>query len=83
MLTHPKTGVQPDINICDKVVTCKCKNTDQTASTSSKKCIECTDENNANSNVEVSTSHESMNCAVDTNPEEATSNLAPRKEIPR
>ena len=33
-LTNPETGVQPDINICDKVVTRKCKNTDQTASTS-------------------------------------------------
>ena len=82
-LTNPETGVQPDIDISDKVVTRKCKNTDQTASTSSKKRTECTDENNENINVEVSTSHESTNRAVDTNLDEATSNLAPRKEIPR
>ena len=80
---NPETAVQPDINISDKVITHKCKNTDQAVSTSSKKWTECTDENKANINVEVSTTHESTNRAVDTNPEEATSNSAPRKEIPR
>ena len=80
---NPETGLQPDINISDKVVTRKCKNTDQVASTSSKKWTECTDKNNANINVEVSTTHESTNGAVDTNPEETTSNSAPHKEIPR
>ena len=59
------------------------KNTDQAVSTSSKKWTECTDKNNANINVEVSTTHESTNRAVDTNPEETTSNSAPCKEIPR
>ena len=80
---NPKTGLQPDIDISDKVITRKCKNTDQATSTSSKKWTECTDKNNANINVEVSTTHESTNRAVDTNPEETTSNSAPRKEIPR
>ena len=80
---NPKTGVQPDIDISEKVITRKCKNTDQTASTSSKKWTECTDENNTNINVEVSTTHESTEHAVNTNLEETTSNSAPRKEIPR
>ena len=80
---NPETGVQPDSDISDKVITRKCKNTDQAVSTSSKKWTECTDENNANINVEVSTTHESTNRAVDTNPEETTSNSAPCKEIPR
>ena len=80
---NPETGLQPDIDISEKVVTCKCKNTDQTESTSSKKRTECTDENNTNINVEVSTNHETTKRAVDTNPEETTSNSAPRKEIPR
>ena len=80
---NPETDVQPDIDISDKVITHKRKNTDQAASTSSKKWTECTDENNANINVEVSTTHESTNRAVDTNPEETTSNSAPHKEIPR
>ena len=37
VVMNPETGVQPDIDISDKVVTRKCKNTDQAASTSSKK----------------------------------------------
>ena len=80
---NSEAGVQPDINISEKVVTCKRKNTDQAASTSSRKQTECTYKNNTNINVEVSTTHESTNHAVDTNPEETTSNSAPCKEIPR
>ena len=80
---NPKTGVQPDIDISEKVVTCKRKNTDHASSTSSKKRTECTDKNNTNINVEVSPTPESTNPAVDTNAEETTSNSAARKEIPR
>ena len=34
---NPETGVQPDIDISEKVVTRKCKNTDHALTTSSKK----------------------------------------------
>ena len=77
------TGVQPDIDISEKVVTRKCKNTDDALSTSSKKWTECTDKNNTNINAEVSPTPESTNPAVDTNAEETTSNSAAHKEIPR
>ena len=80
---NPETGVQPDIDISEKVMTCKRKNTDHASSTSSKKRTECTDKNNTNINVEVSPTPESTNPAVDTNAEETTSNSAARKEIPR
>ena len=80
---NPETGVQPDIDISEKVVTRKCKNTDHASSTSSKKWTECTDKNNTNINAEVSPTPESTNPAVDANAEETTSNSAAHKEIPR
>ena len=80
---NPETGVQPDIDISEKVVTRKRKNTDHASSTSSKKQTECTDKNNTNINAEVSPTPESTNPAVGTNAEETTSNSAARKEIPR
>ena len=67
---NQEIGVQPDIDISDKVVTCKCKNTDDVANTSPKKRNECTDKNNTNINAEVATTAQSTNHAVDTNAEQ-------------
>ena len=69
-------------DISEKVVTRKHKNTDDAVSTSSKKQTECTDKNNTNMTAEVSTTRESTNPAVDTNPEETTSNSPARNNIP-
>ena len=77
-----ETGVQPDIDISEKVMTCKYKNTDHASSTSSKKRTECTDKNKANMNSEVSTTRESTNPA-ETNAEQTTSNSPAHNDIPR
>ena len=67
---NQETGVQPDIDISEKVVTRKRKNTDDVVNTSSKKRNECTDKNNTNINAEVATTAKSTNHAVDTNAEQ-------------